>query len=190
MTEFMLLQQEIERCEKCALSESRTHAVVGEGDVQARLMLIGEGPGAEEDKQGRPFVGAAGKLLDQMLDAIGLARENVYIANIVKCRPPQNRAPKPDETNACIGYLLRQIRLIQPDVMLLLGATALNAVLSKDLRITKDRGKWMKFEGRDVLATFHPAALLRDPSKKPLSFDDMLAVKIRLEQNRYVSPNA
>ena len=139
-------------------------------------MIIGEGPGAQEDAQGRPFVGRAGKLLEQMLDSIGLDRKTVFIANVVKCRPPKNRAPRPEEAAACLPYLREQIELIDPDIILLVGATALNHVLDKSLRITKTRGKWFELSGRPLIATFHPAALLRDPNKKVDTFKDMLAI--------------
>ncbi len=185
MKEYEELVSEIETCRRCRLCESRTNTVPGEGALDARLMVIGEGPGAEEDKQGRPFVGLAGRLLDNMLDSIGLERKQVYIANIVKCRPPKNRAPKEDEADACIGFLERQIEIINPDIILLLGATALNYYLSKELKITKARGVWYTRDGRDVIATFHPAALLRDPSKKPISFEDMLEIKKKLNGIKY-----
>lgn len=180
---YQQLLEEIEHCKACPLWEGRNRTVPGTGSLNARLMIIGEGPGAEEDKQGVPFVGAAGKLLDNMLDAVGILREEVYIANIVKCRPPQNRAPKDDESAACADFLSRQVELVDPEIILLMGSTAIQNYLSKDMRITKDRGKWMEKDGRKVLATFHPAALLRDPRKKPDSFFDMLLVKRGLERN-------
>ncbi len=175
------LLEEISGCQRCRLCEGRTHVVPGEGNLWARLMIIGEGPGANEDAQGRPFVGRAGQLLDEMIECIGLQREEVYICNVVKCRPPQNRAPKDDEAQACMPYLERQIELVQPEVILLMGATALNQYVSRDLRITRTRGQWLEKDGRPVLATFHPAALLRDASKKPDSFMDMLAIKRKLD---------
>ena len=180
MNEYEKLVEEIAVCTRCGLCESRKNVVVGEGNLHADLMVIGEGPGANEDEQGRPFVGQAGKLLDQMLDAVGLRREDVYIANVVKCRPPGNRVPKDEEAAACLPYLYRQIEMVNPKVILLMGATALNQYVSKQLRITKQRGQWMEKDGRPVLATFHPAALLRDPSKKPVSFLDMIEVKKKL----------
>lgn len=173
--------REIETCARCRLCENRTNPVPGEGALDAKLMVIGEGPGAEEDKQGKPFVGMAGRLLDDMLDSVNLERKQVYIANIVKCRPPQNRVPKEDEVNSCIEFLERQVELINPKVILLLGATALNYYLSKELKITQARGVWYNRNGRSILATFHPAALLRDPSKKPLSFEDMVEIKKKLK---------
>ena len=175
------IAEAIRACANCALREGRTNAVPGEGNLAARLMVIGEGPGAQEDEQGRPFVGRAGALLEQMLDSIALKREEVYIANVVKCRPPQNRAPKEDEAKACLAFLRAQIELISPEVILLLGATALNFVLDPSLRITQSRGKWFELNGIPVIATFHPAALLRDPSRKVDSFRDMLVIDRRLK---------
>jgi uracil-DNA glycosylase family 4 len=175
------LVAQVQGCERCALCRERTNPVPGEGDLNARLMIIGEGPGAQEDAQGRPFVGRAGSLLEQMLDSIAMAREMVYIANVVKCRPPQNRAPKEDEVLACRAFLDEQIAIVDPEIVLLLGATALNAVISRDLRITKSRGQWFDLNGRPVIASFHPAALLRDPSRKVDAFFDMLTVDRRLK---------
>ncbi|MBQ9988129.1 MAG: uracil-DNA glycosylase [Clostridia bacterium] len=180
-TEHAGLLKEIESCTACGLCQGRTNAVPGEGNLNARLMIIGEGPGANEDAEGRPFVGRAGKLLEQMLDSIDLTREQVYIANIVKCRPPQNRAPKEEESEMCLPFLLRQIELVNPDVILLMGATALNNYIDKKLKITKTRGQWLTRDGRPVMATFHPAALLRDPNKNPAAFKDMLAVDRKLK---------
>ena len=177
MNDYPALVEEILACQRCPLAQTRTHAVPGEGNLQARLMIIGEGPGAEEDRYGRPFIGRAGQLLDQMLDAIDIRREEVYITNIVKCRPPQNRAPKDEEAQACLGYLYQQIERVNPRILLLMGATALNQYYDKNLRITKARGIWFEKEGRMLMATFHPAALLRDASKKTDAFLDMLAVK-------------
>lgn len=178
---FNSIVTEIAECTACGLCEGRTNPVPGEGSLDARVMIIGEGPGANEDREGRPFVGRAGQLLEQMLDAIGLRRQDVFIGNIVKCRPPQNRAPKDDEAAACLPFLQRQIETIQPEILLLMGATALQQYVSKSLRITKTRGQWLEKDGRRVIATFHPAALLRDPSKKPLSFEDMVELKRALD---------
>ncbi len=175
-----MLVHEIRHCTGCALHQGRTNAVPGEGNLSARLMIIGEGPGAQEDAQGRPFVGRAGLLLEQMLDCIGLSRGMVFISNVVKGRPPNNRAPNPEEAAACLHYLREQIELIDPEIILLLGATALNYVFDENLRITKSRGKWFTLSGRPLIATFHPAALLRDPQKKVDAFKDMLAIDRRL----------
>jgi DNA polymerase len=175
------LIQRVSQCTRCGLCQGRTNAVPGEGNLNAKLLVIGEGPGAQEDLLGRPFVGRAGQLLDQMLDSIGIARETAYIANVVKCRPPQNRAPKEEEAQACLPYLWEQIEIIDPDVIALFGATALNFVLDPSLRITKSRGNWFVLGGRPLIATYHPAALLRDPSKKIDSFKDMLSIDRKLK---------
>lgn len=174
------LLAEIAACERCRLCERRTQAVPGEGDPHADLMCIGEGPGREEDAQGRPFVGAAGLLLEKMLAAIGRTRADVYIANAVKCRPPDNRVPEPDEIAACLPFLRAQVALIRPRVIVLLGATALKAVLSPDMRITRDRGQWVERKGVWFMPTFHPAALLRDESKKRPVWEDLKAVRDKL----------
>ena len=176
------LMAEIQGCTCCPLWEKRTFVVPGEGDLHARLMLIGEGPGAQEDATGRPFVGAAGQLLDKMLAAIGLAREQVYIANIVKCRPPQNRVPAPDEAQACLGHLRAQVALIRPQVIVCLGATSARYVIGEDCRITRDRGQWIERKGVWIMPTFHPAALLRDESKKRPAWEDFKAVRDKLAE--------
>ena len=173
------LQQQVARCRKCRLHESRTHAVFGEGDTDARLMFIGEAPGYEEDRQGRPFVGAAGGLLDRMIAAMQFRREDVYIANIVKCRPPANRRPEDTEGRACLPYLRRQIELVSPDVLVLLGGVALDFLLG--LRgINKVHGQWLDYEGVPAMPTFHPAYLLRVPQKKRDAWQDLQAVMERL----------
>ena len=175
------IYQAVEACNACPLRAGCTQTVPGEGDPHAKLMLIGEGPGAEEDRQGRPFVGASGQLLDKMLAAIGLTREQVYIANIVKCRPPHNRVPTPDEAAACLGYLRAQTALIRPKVIVLLGATAARYTVSPDIRITRDRGQWFAKDGISLLVTYHPSALLRSESLLPKARDDFrsLADKAR-----------
>lgn len=148
--------------------------VFGEGDPHARIMFIGEGPGGEEDRLGRPFVGAAGKLLDRIFAAAGWKREEIYIANIVKCRPPGNRNPLPEEIETCYPLLMKQIELIDPPIIVSLGAVAAKVLLgSRDLYITKERGKWHQFGRRMLMPTFHPAALLRDPSKKRPVWEDI-----------------
>ncbi len=143
-------------------------------------MFVGEGPGAEEDRQGEPFVGAAGKRLDQWIARIGLRREDVYIANIVKCRPPGNRVPTADESKACLPYLMRQIRSIRPEILCTLGLTALNHLLGVDERITRARGKWRDLEGTPLLPTYHPAFILRDPAREREVFEDFEAIARRL----------
>lgn len=163
-------------CRRCPLAETRHKVVFGEGDPHAKLMFIGEGPGYDEDMQGRPFVGKAGQLLDKMIVAMQFRREEVYIANVVKCRPPGNRVPSPDEAAACIGYLKRQIELIHPEVIVLLGATAVNFLLGKREGITRLRGKWLGYDGIPVMPTFHPAFLLRQESAKRDAWADLQQV--------------
>lgn len=176
------LLDSIHSCEKCLLRAQCTQTVPGEGDAHARLMLIGEGPGEQEDRQGRPFVGASGQLLEKMLGAIGLGREQVYIANIVKCRPPHNRQPLEEEAQACLPYLRAQVGLVRPRVIVLLGATAARYTISRDIRITRDRGKWIEKKGVWMMPTYHPSALLRDPSLKRAAWADMQAVRDKLAQ--------
>ena len=156
------LNADVERCTACGLCQDRTHAVPGEGDRNARILFVGEGPGAEEDRQGKPFVGPAGALLDKMLAAIGLTRQEVFIANVVKCRPPGNRTPTDDEAKACLPFLRRQVKLIRPDVIVCLGTTAARHIIDPGARVTRDRGRWVERGGFSMLATYHPAALLRD----------------------------
>ncbi len=176
-TSWPMLTQAVFSCEKCRLCQTRTHVVLGEGDLHAALMLVGEGPGQQEDLTGRPFVGAAGQLLDKMLAAIGLERSQVYICNIVKCRPPGNRVPQIDEREACIDYLRAQVALVQPKVIVCLGATPARALLGDDIHITRDRGIWHLRKGVYFMPTFHPAALLRDPEKKRLAWADFQAIR-------------
>jgi len=175
------LLAELEACQRCGLSGTRRHVVPGEGDPNSPLLLIGEGPGAEEDRLGRPFVGAAGILLTKMLEAIGLTRDQVYIANVVKCRPPGNRAPTQEEAAACLPYLRAQTALIRPRVIVLLGATALRHVLGEEYRITRDRGRFVERQGVFIMPTFHPAALLRDDSKKRPAWEDFKAVRDKMK---------
>lgn len=164
-------------CTKCRLHSTRTNTVPGEGNLDARMMFVGEGPGADEDAKGRPFVGAAGKLLDNIIIAMGMHREEVYIGNVVKCRPPANRLPEKDEMDSCLPYLEGQIKAIDPAIIVLLGSTAYKAII-KDSRegITKVRGQVIELDGRIYIPTFHPAALLRDPSKKKDVWADMKKV--------------
>ena len=184
------LTEEITRCQKCRLCAGRTYPVPGEGNPHARLMFIGEGPGRDEDQTGRPFVGRAGQLLDKMIGAIGLSREEVFIANVVKCRPPQNRAPEADEVAACMPYLRAQVGLIRPQVIVLLGSSALGAILGPDHRITRERGAWIERKGVWFMPTFHPAALLRDESKKRPGWEDLKRVRDKLQELQADEPNA
>jgi uracil-DNA glycosylase family 4 len=180
------LRQEAIGCQKCGLAETRHKVVVDRGNPKALIMIIGEGPGEEEDKTGLPFVGRAGQLLDKIIASVELDRDqDVYVCNVVKCRPPGNRNPTPDEMSACKPYLLEQIRLIDPKIILLTGATAVKAVLGDKTGITKLRGKWREWEGRLVMPILHPAYLLRNPSReegKPkwLMWQDIQAVKAKL----------
>ena len=176
------LHAEIATCEKCDLCRHIHNKVPGQGDGNADLMFIGEGPGADEDLQGLAFVGAAGQLLTKMIAAIGYTREQVYICNVVKCRPPQNRVPAPEEAAACLPFLRAQVALVRPRVIVLLGATAARAVLGDQIRITRDRGQWVEKKGVWFMPTYHPAALLRDESKKRDAWHDLLAVKEKLEE--------
>lgn len=166
------IRSELVGCGGCALCAGRRTIVFGTGNPNARLMFVGEGPGFEEDRQGEPFVGAAGKRLNRWIERIGLSREAVYIANIVKCRPPGNRAPLPEEAAACLPYLLRQIRAIRPAVLCTLGAVALNFLLGNDERITRARGRWRELDGIPVLPTYHPAYILRNAAREPEVFED------------------
>lgn len=168
-------------CPRCKLCETRTHIVYGEGNPTADLMFIGEGPGEQEDEQGRPFVGKAGQLLDKIIEAMGLKRSDVYIANVVKCRPPSNRVPEPDEVGACEPFLFRQIEIIKPKVIVALGGTALKALLHNDtVGITRARGHFTEYRGTKLMPTFHPAYLLRNPESKREVWDDMKKVKVEL----------
>lgn len=171
----------VQGCTRCRLSEGRRSVVFGSGKADADLMFIGEGPGAEEDRRGLPFVGPAGELLTRIIQAIGLTRDDVYIANIVKCRPPGNRDPKPDEVAACIGYLERQIDFVRPKVIVALGRIAAQSLLGNDLPIGRMRGQWFVVRGVDTMVTYHPAALLRNPSLKRPTWEDMQKVQQRLQ---------
>ena len=179
-TSWPTLTEAVGACEKCRLCQTRKHVVLGEGDPHAALMFSGEGPGQQEDETGRPFVGAAGQLLDRMLAAIGLTRAQVYICNIVKCRPPQNRVPEPDERAACLDYLRQQVALVRPKVIVCLGSTPTRALLGEDMRITRDRGTWQLRKGVWFMPTFHPAALLRDQDKKRPAWEDFKAIRAKL----------
>ena len=168
------LMSECAQCHECALCHNRKNVVFGVGNPQSEIMFVGEGPGANEDEQGIPFVGKAGMLLDDMLAIIGLDRTKVYIANIVKCRPPGNRDPLNVEQDACIGYLRRQIALMQPKILVCLGRIAAMRMIDEKFRITKEHGLWYDVDGMRMMAIYHPAALLRDAGKRPETFDDLL----------------
>ena len=176
------LQEDIFACNRCRLCETRTNVVPGEGNPKARLMFIGEGPGRDEDLQGRPFVGRSGELLTRMIAAIGMDRDEVYICNIVKCRPPQNRNPEPDEAAACLNYLRAQFALVRPDVVVLLGKVACRYVLQAEISVMRDHGKWFERKGTWFMPTYHPSALLRDPSKKREAWDDFQKIRDKLSE--------
>ena len=173
------LEKSILECKKCRLCTNRTNIVFGQGNKKARLMFIGEGPGADEDKQGIPFVGKAGQLMNNAFQALEINREDVYIANIVKCRPPSNRVPEDDEVQTCLNYLRNQVILIKPKIIVLLGSTALKNILGKEYGITAVRGNWME----KYMPTWHPAALLRDENKKIEFWQDLKEAKKYIDNN-------
>lgn len=180
MADWLELENACAGCRKCILAETRTNVVFGVGAKDASIMFIGEGPGEQEDLKGEPFVGPAGKLLDDMLSIIDIDRTNCYIANIVKCRPPHNRDPLDDEQNACIGYLREQVALIQPKIIVCLGRVAAKKILYPDFRITEEHGTWIHRGDVWITAIYHPSALLRDPSKRPETFEDLLDIRSKL----------
>ncbi|MBO5349271.1 MAG: uracil-DNA glycosylase [Clostridia bacterium] len=175
------LEKSIINCKKCKLCTNRSNIVFGQGNKNADLMFIGEGPGADEDKMGLPFVGKAGKLMNMAFEGLGIKREDVYIANIVKCRPPANRVPESDEATACLNYLRNQVILVKPKIIVLLGSTALKNILGNEYSITASRGKWIEKKGIAYMPTWHPAALLRDENKKIEFWRDLKAVIERYE---------
>ena len=180
--EWEILEQECRHCRECALWETRKNVVFGVGNPQAEIMLVGEGPGANEDEQGIPFVGKAGLFLDDMLAIIGLDRTMVYIANIVKCRPPGNRDPLNVEQDACIGYLRRQMELIRPKILVCLGRIAAMRLINDKFRITREHGVWHDIGGIRLMAVYHPSALLRDPGKRPETFDDLKSLQSEIQR--------
>ncbi len=170
-------------CERCALGKTRTNLVFGEGNPQAKVLFIGEGPGEQEDLQGKPFVGRSGQLLDKYLDAIDLDRhKNIYIANIIKCRPPKNRDPLPEEQEQCIGWLREQTRLLRPKIIVCLGRIAAMRIMDPKIKITRQHGQWIQKGGIWMMATLHPAALLRDPRKKEDAFSDFLGLRDKIKE--------
>jgi len=173
------LKAECGQCRGCALADTRTHVVFGDGATDAEILLIGEGPGQHEDEQGIPFVGRAGQLLDDMLAMINLDRTKVYIANIVKCRPPKNRDPLNVEQDACIGWLRRQTALLRPKMIICLGRIAAQAIIKEDFKITKEHGQWFQRSGVQMTAIYHPSALLRDVYKRPETFEDLKSIQAR-----------
>lgn len=181
MDQWEQLRQQCMSCRACGLADTRTNVVFGVGSPTAEVLLVGEAPGASEDQQGEPFVGAAGKLLDDMLAMIGLDRSRIYITNSVKCRPPQNRDPLNTEKDACRGYLSRQLALMKPKIIVCLGRISAMEIIKEDFRITQEHGQFFEKDGIQMMALYHPAALLRDPRRKPETFEDLkrLQAKIR-----------
>lgn len=172
------LRNKVENCTACSLHRTRTNIVFGQGDPNAQVLFIGEGPGKNEDEQGLPFVGRSGKLLDKMLAYIGLSREhNIYIANIVKCRPPENRDPSNEESKACIDYLRNQVHIIRPKIIVCLGRVAAIRIISPDFKVTQQHGVFYDRGGVQIMGTFHPAALLRNPQQKPEAMKDLIMLK-------------
>ena len=182
MTRIEEIEAKCAECHRCPLGEGRTKLVFGDGNTESEVMLIGEGPGEQEDIQGIPFVGPAGQLLDTMLELIDLDRTKVYIANTVKCRPPKNRDPKEEEQAECREYLEAQIEAVNPKIIVCLGRIAATALIRKDFKITREHGVFSDYNGRRIMATYHPSALLRDASKRPEAFEDLrrLRQEIRL----------
>lgn len=183
--EWAELRRQCETCRACPLHETRNKLVFGVGLRTSPILFVGEGPGQQEDLQGEPFVGAAGRLLDDMLSIIDLGRHNCYIANVVKCRPPGNRDPKPEERYACLDYLMEQIRLIQPKLIICLGRIAAGVLIDEDFKITRQHGRWVERNGVWYTAIYHPSALLRDLSRRPETFLDLLSIR---EKARVICP--
>lgn len=169
-------------CEKCALCETRTNVVFGVGTENAEVLFIGEGPGEQEDIKGEPFVGRAGKLLDDMLAIIDLDRTNIYIANMVKCRPPKNRDPLGIEKDACLPWLREQVRLISPKIIVCLGRISAATIIRDDFKISREHGQWIEKNGIWITALYHPAALLRDPRRRPETFDDLKSIQSKIQE--------
>ena len=182
MMDWDKLEKTCLNCTRCGLCETRNHVVFGVGPKDADVMFVGEGPGEQEDLKGEPFVGAAGMLLDDMLSIIDLNRENCYIANIVKCRPPRNRDPLETEQDACIGYLRNQVALIWPKIIVCLGRVAAKRLIDPEYRITREHGTWVQKGGIWMSAIYHPSALLRDVSKRPETFDDLISLREKIRE--------
>ena len=181
MKDWDRLYAECISCQKCALAETRHNVVFGEGPRDAEVMFIGEGPGEQEDLSGHPFVGRAGKFLDEMLSIIDLDRSKYFIGNVVKCRPPRNRDPLNVEMDACIGHLRNQVALIKPKIIVCLGRVAATRLIREDFKITKEHGQWFEKAGIQMTAIYHPSALLRDPRKRPETFDDLKALQAKIQ---------
>lgn len=182
MLDWKELEDRCNNCNRCGLCNTRTNVVFGVGSRMADIMFIGEGPGEQEDLKGEPFVGPAGKLLDDMLSIIDLDRTNCYIANIVKCRPPQNRDPRDEEQDACIDYLRNQVALIKPKIIVCLGRVAAKRIIDPEYKITRDHGNWIERNGIWMTALYHPSALLRDLSKRPDTFEDLMFLRKKITE--------
>lgn len=180
MNEWDTLREECLACRRCGLADTRTNVVFGEGNPEAEVMCIGEGPGEQEDLTGRPFVGRAGQFLDEMLSIIDLDRSRYFIGNMVKCRPPQNRDPLNTEIEACIGYLRNQVALIRPKIIVCLGRIAATRLIREDFKITREHGQWFEKAGVHMMAMYHPSALLRDPRKRPEAFEDLKKLQAKI----------
>ena len=180
MNEMQALQALCLSCTACPLHKTRQNVVFGVGPCPSPVVFVGEGPGQQEDLRGEPFVGAAGQLLDDMLSIIDLGRHNCYIANIVKCRPPQNRDPLPEEQDACIGHLQQQLSLLKPKIVVCLGRIAAMRLIKPEFRITREHGQWFEKDGISYTAIYHPSALLRDVAKRPETFSDLLSLREKI----------
>lgn len=178
------LAQRVSACQGCTLCGTRTQTVFGKGSLSPIVLFVGEAPGEQEDREGKPFVGPAGKLLDLYLEFIGLSKEDYYIGNILKCRPPRNRDPLPEEEEACLPYLREQLKLLQPKILVCLGRISAKRIISPDFRITKQRGTWYDLGGMRVMATYHPSALLRDPAKKEEALADFKKIAAEVQKNK------
>ena len=189
MLDWTQLEAACQTCNRCGLCQTRTNVVFGVGPKDADILLVGEGPGQQEDLAGEPFVGPAGHLLDDMLSIIDLGRENCYITNIVKCRPPKNRDPQESEQDICIGYLRNQFRLIRPKIIICLGRIAAMRLIRQDYRITREHGQWVEKQGIWMTAIYHPSALLRDLSKRPETFRDLLSIREKIRETGITPPS-
>ncbi len=173
----------LQLCERCGLCRTRIQAVWGVGNPKSQVLLIGEAPGRMEDEQGEPFVGRSGQLLDKMLAVVDLdRRKNIYITNIVKCRPPENRDPAPEEVAACLDYLREQVRILLPKIIVCLGRVSATRLIDPEFRVTKEHGRWVEKDGVQMMGTFHPAALLRNPGSKPAALEDLLGLREKIRQ--------
>ncbi len=182
-TNWEELKEEVLACEKCELCKTRTNVVFGVGNPNSKVMFIGEGPGENEDLKGEPFVGRGGQLLDKLLTVVDLSRErNIYIANMVKCRPPENRDPKPEETAQCLNFLRNQVALIRPKIIVCLGRVASQALIDPKIKVTKEHGEFIDKNGVLMMATYHPAALLRNPHNKPFALEDFAKLREKIKE--------